>query len=126
MKRRTGVVGAIVAGIVSLWATTTLAHHSPTMFDVSQRLTITGTVRTFQWTSPHCYVQLLVTSASGKDDEWSLEMGAPVYLYNQGWRPSSLKAGDKLTVTFSPLRKGGRGGLLLEAKTADGRTVGRQ
>lgn len=99
------------------------AHHSPAMFDQERQITLSGTVRSFQWTSPHCYVQLLVTNEAGQEEEWSLEMGAPIYLYNQGWRPSTLQPGDRLTVTINPLRNGSRGGLLLEAKTPDGKPV---
>ena len=102
-----------------------LAHHSPVMFDQTQRLTLTGTVREFQWTNPHSYIQLMVKNEQGLSEEWSLEMGASVYLYNLGWRPSSVKAGDTLTVTIAPLRKGGNGGLLLKAATADGKQIGR-
>ena len=102
-----------------------LAHHSPVMFDATQPLTLTGTVREFQWTNPHSYIQLLVKNDQGQDEEWSLEMGAPVYLYNQGWRPSTVKAGDTLVVTIAPLRKGGNGGLLLKAATAEGRSLGK-
>ncbi|HEY7671850.1 MAG TPA: DUF6152 family protein [Gammaproteobacteria bacterium] len=100
------------------------AHHSPAMFDGSKRLTLTGTVREFQWSNPHSYIQLIVKTDDGSEQEWSLEMGANVYLYNRGWRPSTVKTGDVLTVTLAPLRAGGRGGLLLEAKTADGKTLG--
>ena len=100
------------------------AHHSPAMFDGSKVLTLTGTVRTFQWTNPHSYIQLVVKPDDGPEQEWSLEMGANVYLYNLGWRPSTVKAGDTLTVTVVPLRNGQRGGLLVEAKTADGKTLG--
>ena len=102
-----------------------LAHHSPVMFDQTQPRTMTGIVREFQWTNPHSYIQLIVKNAAGQDEEWSLEMGASVYLYNLGWRPSSVKAGDTLTVTLAPLRKGGNGGLLLKAATADGKQIGR-
>jgi hypothetical protein len=52
-------------------------------------------------------------------------MAAPTYLYNLGWRPSTLKPGDTLTVTIAPLRKGGKGGLVLKAVTADGKPIGR-
>jgi hypothetical protein len=116
---------AIVTAAVALYATSARAHHSPTMFDMTQQLTVSGTVRTFQWTNPHCYVQLLVKS-EGKEEEWSFEMGSPIYLYNHGWRPMSLKAGDRLTVTFAPLRKGGPAGLLIDARTSDGAQVGRR
>ena len=99
------------------------AHHSPAMFDGSKQLTLTGTVRVFQWTNPHSYIQLIVQPESGPAQEWSLEMGANVYLYNLGWRPSTIKAGDTLTVTVVPLRSGAPGGLLVAAKTADGKSL---
>ena len=108
-----------------LGANTALAHHSPVMFDQTQQVTLTGTVREFQWTNPHSYIQLVVKNAAGQDEEWNLEMAAPTYLYNLGWRPSTIKAGDTLTVTVAPLRKGGNGGLLLKATTADGKPIGR-
>lgn len=101
------------------------AHHSAAMFDQQKTLELTGTVRLFQWNNPHCYIQLLVPDAQGRQTEWSLEMGAPMYLYNRGWRPSTLKPGDRITVKYSPLRKGGTAGLLLEARGADGRELGR-
>ena len=101
------------------------AHHSPVMFDQTQRLTLTGTVREFQWTNPHSYIQLIVKNAAGQDEEWNVEMAAPTYLYNLGWRPGTLKAGDAVILTIAPLRKGGNGGLLLQATTADGKPIGR-
>jgi hypothetical protein len=115
----------LVLTAAALGAGTAVAHHSPVMFDQTQPRTMTGVVREFQWTNPHSYVQLIVKNEQGQDEEWSLEMGASVYLYNLGWRPSSLRAGDTLTVTIAPLRKGGNGGLLLKAATADGKPIGR-
>jgi hypothetical protein len=100
------------------------AHHSPAMFDFSKELTLTGTVRLFQWTNPHSYIQLVVNTDDGKKQEWSLEMGANVYLYNLGWRPSTVKPGDTLTVIVVPLRNGGQAGLLVRATTADGKSLG--
>jgi hypothetical protein len=94
------------------------------MFDDSPRVTLVGTVREFQWSNPHCYVQLMVTPPKGAAREWSLEMGAPTYLYARGWRPSTLKVGDKITVKIAPLRKAAAGGLLLEVTMADGRHFG--
>jgi hypothetical protein len=101
-----------------------LAHHSAAMFDDTKRAMLAGTVREFQWSNPHCYIQLLVDQPKGPPQEWSLEMGAPTYLYNLGWRPSTLKAGERVTVKIAPLRKGGTGGLVLEVTTADGRHFG--
>lgn len=101
------------------------AHHSMAMFDQSKTVTLSGTVRVFQWTNPHCYIQLMVKDASGKDVEWSLEMGAPMYLYAKGWRPATLKQGTPITVTVNPLRNGDPGGVVLTAETADGKPIGK-
>ena len=54
------------------------------MFDGSKRMTLSGTVREFQWSNPHSYIQLVVKSPDGTEQEWSLEMGANAYLYNLG------------------------------------------
>ena len=102
------------------------AHHSAAMFDPAAPKTLTGTVREFQWTNPHCYIQLLVRGDDGVEEEWSLEMAAPTHLQRLGWRKSTLRAGDRITVTFHPLRNGGKGGEVQEATTADGRPLGKR
>jgi hypothetical protein len=101
------------------------AHHSMAMFDQSKTVTISGTVKQFQWTNPHCYIQLVAKDAKGVEKEWALEMGAPMYLYAKGWRPSSLKAGATITVTLNPLRNGEPGGIVLTASGADGKQIGK-
>jgi hypothetical protein len=124
LRLRRELIG-VVSLLAAASASTALAHHSPVMFDQTQQVTLTGTVRDFQWTNPHSYIQLVVKNDQGQDVEWNLEMAAPTYLYNLGWRPATVKAGDVLTVTIAPLRKGGNGGLLLKAATADGKPIGR-
>jgi hypothetical protein len=44
-------------------------------------------------------------------DHWSLECNSPNNLARQGWKSTSLKPGDKITVTFYPLKSGEKGGL---------------
>jgi hypothetical protein len=95
------------------------------MFDQSKTVVLNGTVKQFQWTNPHCYIQLMVKDSTGKEVEWALEMGAPMYLYAKGWRPSSLKAGVPIKVTINPLRNGEPGGIVLTANTADGKQIGK-
>jgi hypothetical protein len=121
MKRTLRV--AVAMALVGT-ATGAVAHHSAAMFDQTRQITLSGTVRDFQWTSPHCYIQLLASQDKAPAQEWSLEMAAPMYLYRLGWRPSSVKAGDQITVSVHPLRDGKRGGLLFKVTTADGRQLG--
>lgn len=120
MKTWLAVVGAAA---LMFEVSTVSAHHSPNMFDTKKVVTLTGTVREFQWTNPHCYIQLLVGDEA-RQVEWSLEMGAPMYLYNRGWRPSILKTGDRITVTIAQLRSGAHGGLVTAASRADGAPIG--
>jgi hypothetical protein len=101
------------------------AHHSSAMFDQQKTVTLAGTVRQFFWTNPHCYIQLMVKNAAGQDEEWSLEMTAPMHLQRLGWLKSSLKPGDKITVKIHPMRDGSKGGNVLEAIAANGKPIGR-
>jgi hypothetical protein len=100
------------------------AHHSPAMFKMDTRISLSGTVREFQWTNPHSYIQLLVKDENGVETEWSLELGAVNYLYNLGWRPSTVKPGQSINVTMAPLKNGTKGGLAIEVTTADGSKLG--
>ncbi|HWT30631.1 MAG TPA: DUF6152 family protein [Croceibacterium sp.] len=100
------------------------AHHSFAMFDMGKEVTVSGTVKQFQWTNPHAYIQLNAKDSSGRDVEWSMEMGAPMYLYARGWRPRTLKAGQRITVTLNPLRNGRPGGVVREVTGADGKPIG--
>jgi len=100
------------------------AHRSGAMFDSDKSVTLTGTVREFQWTNPHCWIQLSVAGAGGVE-EWSVEMGAPLQLYQGGWKPKTLQEGDKLEVVIHPMRDGTKGGLFVAAKSLDGKTLGR-
>lgn len=101
-----------------------LAHHSFAMFDMHADVAIAGTVKSFQWSSPHSWIEIIVHRPSGGDLEWSVEMGAPSMLYRNGWRQDSVKPGDKVTVIVHPLRDGRPGGSLVSATLADGSKLG--
>ena len=101
------------------------AHHSGAIYDSDKMLTLTGKVREFQWTNPHCWIQVTV-AAEGRDEEWSVEMGAPLQLYQAGWKPGTLKPGDEITVLVRPARDGTHGGLFLSATGKGGAAFGRQ
>jgi hypothetical protein len=107
------VAGALAALATVLGAAPALAHHSFAMFDNAKEVTLTGTVKEFQWTNPHSWVQLVVKDASGKDVEWSLEGGSPNGLARRGWSRTSMKPGDKAVIVIHPLKSGDNGGSLM-------------
>jgi hypothetical protein len=121
--KRTGrliaVAGFLAAGMP------TLAHHSTSMFDDAKVIELHGTVKALQWTNPHIWLQVVV-EANGAATEWSLEGGSPNSLSRQGWRSTTFKPGDVITVRLNPMRDGAPGGQFIAARfDADGRTIGR-
>ncbi len=99
------------------------AHHSFAMFDMQKEVSLDGTVKSFQWSSPHSWLEVMVHTPSGDDVEWSIEMGAPSSLYRHGWRQTSVKQGDKVTVVVHPLRDGRPGGSLVSVTLPDGKQL---
>lgn len=94
------------------------------MFDDTKSVTLSGTVKEFQWTNPHCWIQLLVPGES-EATEWSVEMGAPFELYRAGLRPSTVKTGDRLMIVVHPMRDGSHGGIFVSAMGPDGKPFGK-
>ncbi len=112
-----------VLGLASM-SPTASAHHSMAMFDQSREVTVRGVVSEFQWTNPHAYIQMVAEDAKGREVEWSLEMGAPMYLYARGWRPRTLRPGTEITARIYPLRSGNPGGVVLDVEDARGQPIG--
>jgi hypothetical protein len=99
-------------------------HHSGAMFDREKQITITGTITEFTWTNPHASFRVDVPNAQGKLESWAIEMNSPNNLVNAGWKRSTLKPGDKVTVKVSPLRDGRPGGLYVGITLPDGKYLG--
>ena len=105
-------------------ATSAFAHHSFAMFDQSKQVTLKGTVREFQWTNPHAWIHLDVPNASGGVDSWQVELNSPNNLKRQGWKSTSLTAGEKVTLMLNPLKDGTKGGLFISVTLPDGTVLG--
>jgi hypothetical protein len=105
----------VMAGVavLSQAAAPTFAHHSAAMFDAEKMTTLEGTVRDFQWTNPHIWIELMVKDATGKDVDWSIEGQSVNNLARRGWQRVSLRPGDKAVAVIHPLKSGGSGGALV-------------
>ncbi len=109
----------VAAGV--LWFGTTIvpasAHHSFAMFDFGKVVTITGSVKEFQWTNPHVILWVDAEAAGAEGAaSWSLEMTSPGNLTRGGWDRHALNAGDKVSVDLNPLRNGSHGGALINVR----------
>ena len=110
---------SIVLAATLLAVAPALAHHSFSMFDTRQEVTLSGTVREFQWTNPHSWLQVEVVRG-GTTVEYSIELGSPNSMSRRGWRRTTFKPGDKITFAMNPMRDGSPGGALVYAIDANG------
>ncbi len=113
---------AVALGLAAT-ALTAAAHHSFAIFDHTQTVTLQGKVLSFQWTNPHGYLELDVRDGPKNVDHYTLELTSINMLQRAGWKSSDVSAGDEVTAVIAPLLSGDHGGLLLELKVPDGRTL---
>jgi hypothetical protein len=99
------------------------AHHSMEGFDRDKNVTLAGTVKQFKWANPHSWIELEVPNDKGGVDTWNVEMTAPFVLIRAGWRATSLKPGDKVTVVGHPQKTGEPGALFVSVTLANGSTL---
>ena len=114
----------LVAAVVLLLASPAFGHHSGAGVDRTRTVSVKGVVRDFRWTNPHSWIDLEVRSAAGSLDVWSIEMNPPPFLIRAGWRSTTLKPGDEVSVTLNPMRSGEPGGIFVSVTLADGRVFG--
>jgi hypothetical protein len=94
------------------------------MFDTTKTLTVTGTVRTLEWASPHVWLWIEVSDGKGGSDPYGFETVSPAQIQRDyGWDKSVVKVGDKVTVEFAPLRSGKNGGELEKVTLESGRVL---
>jgi len=98
-------LGVGSCAIVMALSGVTHAHHSLAgMYDQSRRVALDGIIAQFHYVNPHPYVLLDVKDASGKTQQWRLEMDNRRELADIGITSETLKQGDRLVVSGSPGR----------------------
>lgn len=122
------------AGGAALFAAVSLAHHGTTVFDHGHPIVINGVVREFRWTSPHAWILLDAPAAStaaapapaaareapgAAAVPWAFEGASITVMVRNGWKSSSLHAGDHVSVVAAPRRDGTRTGEFLSVTLTD-------
>ena len=91
---------------VALAATTLLflggsvqAHHPfSAEYDKDKPVHVTGMVTKLDWANPHATLQVDEKTADGHMTSWTFELGGPNALTRRGWKQTTLKNGDEVTV----------------------------
>jgi hypothetical protein len=109
--------------LIAAVASPLVAHHSFSAFNTTEEKTIVGTVKKVEWTNPHIWIFIDVPNDKGGSDVYGFEGMSPNYLERRDWTRTSLKVGDKITVSYNPLRDGGKGGMFRTGKLATGKVL---
>jgi hypothetical protein len=122
LMRRLSLLTAALALVAVMPA---VAHHSfAAEYDANNQITVVGTITKVEWTNPHTWFFVDVKDPQGRTVNWAIEGGAPTVLYREGWKPTSLKAGDVVTVTFARAKDASKNqGNAYLFKLPDGRCV---
>ena len=117
------IVRMALAAVVLGWALVPVqAHHSAAMYDFRKSEETTGVVKAVRVINPHMSLTLEVGDAKGAKDV-EFEGHSLNNFYRAGWRPNSIKVGDKIKVRFAPRKDAEPGGFVTAFVTADGREV---
>lgn len=90
------------------------------MFDTTRHVELDAVVQDFQWTNPHCWVDVIALGKGGGSSKWSLEAQSPAMMQRKGWTKLRVKPGDRIKVSLFPSRDGSRSGALRNATLSDG------
>jgi hypothetical protein len=113
------------AVVASLAASAAWAHHSFSAFNRSEaaKKTIAGTVKEYGLVNPHGWMKITAPDAGGKTANWAFEMASATQLTKQGWAANTVKHGDRIEITFFPLRFGSYGGQIISVKLRNGKVL---
>jgi hypothetical protein len=121
---RLSVLLIVAGGLTALSSLPAAAHHSlPAVFDPTKPVVVTGVLMEVRLTNPHSQFVVQVTDAAGKVETWQFEGSTPSSLIRSGFKPGSVKAGDKVTIKGSHSRDVTRNfAAAREIVAADGRS----
>lgn len=107
LKIRRSLAVWVVAAVLLALSSPMFAHHSLANYDREKAVTLTGTVTEFLLKNPHSYIVFEVKEADGTVVKWTAGSSSPMRLFRMGWKTTTLKPGDQITVTGGP-HKGGK------------------
>ena len=93
------------------------AHHSTeTIFDVSKRIAVSGTLTNVEWINPHIFFHL-----EAKGQAWKMETSPPSWFKSVKVERSAFEKaiGQQITVEANPARNGTNYGYMLKITFPD-------
>jgi hypothetical protein len=115
------VLGAILALLIAYAQVS--AHHGSSNYDMSQSVSVKGTVTQFAFMNPHSAIHLEAKDDKGNAEQWLIEADSPNNLSRAGWTRDSLKPGDQVTIVGNRVKDGSKVLRLQKVIFSDGREL---
>lgn len=116
-------VALLAVGACLLLSVSVVAHHGAASFDNEKVLTLKGTVTEWLWANPHCFLKVNAKDDTGTTRTWNLELGNPTDITGAGYRRTTFKPGDEVTVSVTPVKSGAPVGRLRSVELANGQKL---
>ena len=115
----------LIAGAGLLIPVTPLAaHHSfAAEYDANKKVTMTGTVTSFDITNPHSWIYIDVKDDKGVVANWGFETANPNSLYRRGFKKGLITPGMVVTIQGYLAKDGSHTGNAHILTLPDGRVV---
>jgi hypothetical protein len=123
MRRALFIFAMVFVLILAMVTPPAIAHHSTSMYDMANPVTVTGVVKRFEWTNPHAFVYLEVKDEKGNAVEWEVEMMSLNHLRGYGWTRSTVKPGEVISCTGGAAKSGAPSMISSYMKLGDGRMI---
>jgi len=97
--RKSPWLGGLAGGMFVALAAPVLAHHSfAAEFDINRPISLDGVVTKMEFSNPHSWLHIEVTTDTGEKQQWAVEGGAPNALIRHGWNRNSVPPGIQVHV----------------------------
>ena len=100
-----------------------VAHHTIAMYDSADPVKLAGTVKSFEMGNPHSWLTITVSDPNGGTIDWLVECNSVTLLERFGWTRTSVKPGDRISLSIAPHFDGIRRGEAIQVVTAGGATL---
>jgi hypothetical protein len=118
--------GVLIALATLCTAGSVWAHHSTTaIFDVSKRVTVTGTLTKVDWVNPHIVVLVDAKGSGGNVEAWRFESNPPSWFrrVTVGRNDFAKAIGQTVVVEANPAKDGTLYAYLVKIKFQDGTSL---